>query len=510
MTREDVGNEAASVLERNRPMKSIFAKTNPAVEHVFEQAGHPSKVMCVPLDYAKRTHTALVCNGSGMQLKKPFHVHNNPEGLEFLIQITEGLCRKHAIRREHVIFAGEDCGSFCLNFIHALAQKGRLLLGVNPSAAAEERENKNASTDELDLLGIASLVINKKQGRTISGEHGSAAVVRKLTRYRNSLIKSHCASAHRIHAIVDQLLPGFLNERLSGLTPFSRASLWLMSERFSPRQVRARRRDILIRKLHGLCVTDAEKTADHIRQLADSCLPPPESLCESLQVSLTHEVAIYQSLADSIAQIHQRIARALAPTPGAMLCTVPGIGITLGSGLYAQIADPPRQRTVEQLASYAGIVDRLKQTGGPEGEAHSRGRSRRGHRVLKRLIVDIALKMGQYGHEELKTDYSRREALGQDVRFTMARRMLRICHHLIQHTDFFVPPSLLRNATREQLRTYYSQAWNPMLVKWRNAGAILQAFAPGTPLEEWRCTLNERYDLSLSKKSPQAADLRQG
>lgn len=489
-------------------MKSIFTKTNPQVEHVFEEAGQPSKVMCVPLDYAKRSHTALVCNGSGMQLKKPFHVHNDPEGIDFLLNITDGLCRKHSIRREHVIFAGEDCGSFCLNFTHALAQKGRLLLGVNARDAAGERENKNASTDELDLLGIASLIINKKQGRTIGDDHSSAAVLRKLTHHRNSVVKSHSASAHRIHAMVDQLLPGFLNDKQSGLTSFSKASLWLMSERFSPRQIRSRRRDVLLRKLRSLGVSNAAETVDRLRHLADSCLPPPASLCESLQTSLSHEIAIYQSLEGSLAQMRQQIARALAPTPGAMLCTVPGLSIVLSSGLYAEIGDPTRQRSVEQLASYAGIVDRLKQTGGPDGEARSKGRSRRGHRVLKRLVVDIALKMGQYGHPELKADYSRREALGQDVRFTMARRMLRICNHLIQHTDFFVPPSLLKDASCEQLRAYYSQAWPRMLIKWRDAGAIQQAFAPGAPLEQWRMMLNDRYDLSLSKKSPQVAELR--
>jgi len=48
-----------------------------------------------------------------------------------------------------------------------------------------------------------------------------------------------------------------------------------------------------------------------------------------------------------------------------------------------------------------------------------------------------------------------------------------------------------------------------MLIKWRNAGAILHAFAPGAPLEEWRLMLNELHGLNLSKKSPQAWQLRQ-
>lgn len=81
-----------------------------------------------------------------------------------MIKIADGMCRKHHIRKKHVIFAGEDCGGFCFNFVHALAARGRLVIGVNSHEAAKERENQNASTDELDLRGIAAVVINKKRG----------------------------------------------------------------------------------------------------------------------------------------------------------------------------------------------------------------------------------------------------------------------------------------------------------------------------------------------------------
>ena len=120
-----------------------------------------------------------------------------------------------------------------------------------------------------------------------------------------------------------------------------------------------------------------------------------------------------------------------------------------------------------------------------------------------------ALKMGQYGHAELKADYQRRENEGQDPRLTMGRRVLRICAHLIRHTDFFVPPSLLRDGEYDARRDYYARAWDKVLIKWRDAAAIQQAFAEGTPLEQGRTLLNERYSLKLGKLSPQYDRLRQ-
>ena len=491
-------------------MKSIFRRKNPAIEKIFQAAGTPKKVMCVPIDYAKRQHTALVCNGEGAQLRGPFNLHNTPAGVDFVEEIIAGLCRKHRIRKAHVFFGGEDCSAIAFNFIHAMLQRGYLGIGLNARDAAVERENQVASTDKLDLLGIASLLITKQWGRTLTAEYSAARILRDLTHHRAALTKASTASAYRIHHLVDQLMPGFLDPKQSPLTPFSKPSLWLMSQSFSPRGLLARKSDKLVEHLSLMMVREPAAKVTRLKALARAVLPPPPSLCEILQSNLTHEVSVYEHLEGCIHATDQDIARRLATTPGAMLTTVQGIGTTLAAALYAEIGDPARQRCLRQACSYAGLVARLKQTGGPDKEAENRGRARRACVPLKRCILDIALKVGQFGDAELQADYRRREHVGQDPRLTMGRRMLRICTHLIRHTDFFLPPSLLRADTpREARRDYYARAWDKVLIKWRDAAAIQQAFAIGTPLEQWRQLLNERYDLKLGKTSPQYERLRQ-
>ena len=489
-------------------MNSIFQRANPAIEKVFAEAGSPKKVMCVPIDYAKKQHTALVCNGEGMQLRGVFNIHNTADGVAFLEDIIKGLCKKHSIRKPHVFFGGEDCTAFCYNFIYALLEKKYLGIGINAGEGAEARQNQIASTDKLDLLGIASVLINKKRGRTLSTEFGQARLMRELTHQRDSLVKAHSASSLRIHHWVDQLMPGFLNAKQSGLEPFSAACLWLMSQHFSPRQLLARKSDVLAEKLRLFMLQNTDAKVAQLKQLARSTLPPPAALCETLQDNLAREVALYQHLNGTLHGLNQQIARRLAVTPGAMLTTAPGIGITLASGLYAEIGEPARQRNIASMAAYAGLVSRLKQTGGPDNPARSLGRSRRACIPLKHRILDIALSVGQYGAEELQSDYRRRVEAHQDARFTMGRRMLRICMHLVQHQDFFLPPSLLSENATEERKAYYVKVWDQILIKWRNAGAIQQAFADGTPLEQWRTMLNTLYKLNLSKLSPQYDRLR--
>jgi transposase len=492
-----------------RPVNSIFQRKNPAIENVFVEAGSPKKVMCIPMDYAKRQHTALVCNGEGSQLRGAFNVFNNPAGVGFLEDIIAGLCRKHSIRKKHVFFGGEDCSAIAFNFIHAMLQKGYLGIGLNARDAALERENQVASTDKLDLLGIASLLVNKKRGRTLSAEYSDARVLRELTHHRTALVKARTASAYRIHHLVDQLLPGFLDEKQSGLTPFSKPCLWVMGQNFSPRQLLARKSEVMAEKLRLFMVQDAEGKVARLKELARSALPPPAALCATLQINMGHEVSVYEHLEECIHDVEKSVAHHLAPTPGAMLTTVPGIGITLAAELYAELGDPARQRCLKRLSSYAGLVARLKQTGGPDKEAQTRGRSRRACVPLKRCVMDIALKVGQYGHPELKSDYQRREAGGQDARLTFGRRMLRIAVHLIRTMDFFLPPSLLHDSDRELRREYYARAWDKVLIKWRDRSSIQQALADGTPLEQWRQMFNEAYNLELSKLSPQYDRLRQ-
>jgi transposase len=490
-------------------MNSIFQRANPAIEKIFRDAGSPKKVMCVPIDYAKRQHTALVCNGKGEQLHGVFHIHNTPAGVEFVEDIIRGLCKKHSIPKANVFFGGEDCSAIAFNFIHAMLQKGYVGIGLNARDAAAERENQVASTDKLDLLGIASMLVNKKHGRTLTVDYSDARVLRELTHHRGALVKAHTASAYRIHHLVDQLLPGFLDEKHSGLTPFSQPSLWVMSQKFSPKQILARKSDVMAEKLRLFMVREPDKKVSQLKELARNVLPPPAALCSTLQINMTHETSVYEHISGCIHDVNKAIAHQLAPTPGAMLTTVPGIGITLAAALYAEIGDPNRDRCLKRMSSYAGLVARLKQTGGPDKEAWTQGRSRRACVPLKRCIMDVALKVGQYGHDELKVDYQRRVNEGQDPRLTMGRRMLRICTHLVRESDFFLPPSLQGSGALDARREYYARAWDKVLIKWRDRSAIKQALADDTPLEQWRVMLNELYNLNLSNISPQYDRLRQ-
>ena len=373
-------------MKKSTATPSIFKNRNPDLVKMFEEAGHPCKVMCVGLDYAKATHTVLIANGEGQELKEVLDVRNTPEGVSFLLGEVDRLCKKHGIEKTHVCFGGEDCGGFANNFIYALNAAGHRVVGVNAKDAKGQRENYQASTDKLDLLGILKMLLDKR-GVTRAAAVEGHGVLQKLTRHRNGLTISQTSVSNRIHDLVDQLSPGFLDEKKSGIPPFSKASLLLMEERFSAHRLAKRERGALVKKLKAAGLQLAEGKACQLQTYAASALGCDPLLAGALQSALSDEVRLYRTLSDCISQSDKEIALRLAGCPGALLTATRGTGIVLAAGVYSELSSSAPSKAIRRSVSYAGIVPRTEQTGGPDKPAIQIHVSRRCNHRLKMCIL---------------------------------------------------------------------------------------------------------------------------
>jgi transposase len=478
---------------KNHP---VFKHVNQDIYEIFDRAEHPQKVLIVALDYAKQTHKALICSGAGASLKAPFDVENTPEGLRFLQKQIEASMRRHAIPARQVIIGGEDCGSFSLNFVHALGRMGYLVIGVHAKEAKKQRENYQASTDKLDLLGIVKMLLDRR-GSTRSRKISAQNSLRNITRHRAAMVRNKTALSNRIHSLVDQVFPGFLDESKSGIPPFSPAACGLMRDRFSPAHFRRRKLKALSKELQKYGLKEPEKKAAQLLAYAGEVLEAPPELVGTLQSSLRNETLLYKGLLDCIEQIEKEIALLLAPTPGALLTTIKGTGITLAAGVSAEIGPMAFQNSLRRLTSYAGIVPRVKQTGGPQKEASHGTVSKRCNRILKNYIVQCGCHLGQHGPDDLREDHHRRTSNGQHADFGMARKYLRIASYLMRYGQVYLPHELRKHAEREDLKAYYLEQWPVWRKKWEKTGALTQAFSPENPLGIWRIAIQEIYEIRL-------------
>lgn len=478
--------------------RTIYQNQSQELLHLFEEAGNNAKVMCVPIDYAKNEHVVMFCNGHGDVLRKPFSVKNSPEGVKYLTDQVARSCRHRQINQKHVFFGGEDVGSYADNFVTTLRSDGWLSAGVNSHDAKKQRENLQASTDRLDLMGIATMLLNRR-ANCCPAQSGIYLNLRTLVRHRRQLVDMTTEVRNRIHTVVDRLFPGFLDERKIGILPFSKSSLWLMENRFSVPQIRRRRRSTLINGLRRLGTKKPESAAAKLQQNATQVLNPPEEYIATLQLSIAQHVKHFRCLQESVGQLEREIAVNLAQTQGAFLTSIRGIGIILAAGTTAEIGNPYKQKPLNNLVSYAGIIPRIKQTGGPQGETYTGQVAKRCNRILKNYVVQSASHFGLHGPEDLMLDYKRRDAAGQHADFGIARRYLRMAMCLMRTSQTYLPRHLRQPGVKQEERAgYYLTTWPYLHGKWQKLGAIEAAFAKDRPLGQWRNMVQDFYEIKLT------------
>lgn len=489
----------------SNPTKSVYRKQSIQIRTVFEKASSPRKVLCVALDYAKSKHVALCCDGLGDILKKPFTVENSAEGVDFLCKEIQATARRRKISKDTIFLGGEDEPAYVANFTAALTRKGYLVVRVNAREAKEQRENMLASTDNLDLLGISKCLLNRR-GALVSAANKQDPIYRELlelSRQRRNYVRQKTAASNRIHAIADQLFPGFLNNSLSGIAPFKNASLALMKDRFSTTQFARRKQKTLANTLRLHLVRNAEEKAYKLIELAKHALPPNPDRINSLQHSLTGLIDLLECLQNNAEILRQEAATLLATTPYIMLTSIPGISFVLASGIAAELGDPAYLPPTASLCSYAGIVPAVTQTGGPDSAAIHLSTRPRCNRILKDWIVQGSQKIGLCGPPELKSRFTKRNANGQNASYAGARTLLRITRNLVTTQTPYLPPNArCHSASSEEIAQGALETWIKLVAKWRVIPDWQKLLSDENhPMGFWRRVVTELHSVELPLRS---------
>jgi transposase len=476
---------------------SIYSKQNPKIRAILERAGDSRKVLAVALDYAKSKHSALFCNGLGDVLKKPFAIENTKLGLERLLDEVQSTCTRRAIDRQHVFFGGEDRPSYAQNFIDHLCQKGYLVVRVNAWEAKQQRDNHQASTDQLDLRSIAKTMLQQCSYNAVESSQ-TYEQLREKSRCRSYLVGEQTAIKLHIHGYIDRLFPSFLNVKQSGIAPFSPASLALMKDRFSAEQIGRRHLSSLSTELKRHGVAEPDSVAEQVRELARQALSAGAQHVSVWQSSLEQCVGVYEQLEQSILILEKELAHWLAISPAALLTSIRGIGVVLAAGMVGEIGDPAQWRGLRHTCSYVGIIPGVEQTGGPDKPAYTTGVKRRCNRRAKNWVVQAGSHLGTQGPNPLHEQYRQLLENGQHADFVISRRLLRISKDLMRRGAVYRPKELLDpNTPTQKLADYYQQLWPTLLDKWAGLVSWDHLFSPQNPLGQWRQMVQELYHLSL-------------
>lgn len=482
---------------------SIYRGQSARLNSLYQRAGDPRKVLCVAFDYAKSKHLALCCDGNGEILRKPFPVENNRAGVDFLIEAVETTAGRRKIPREHVFLGGEDEPPYVSNFLAALRGEGFLVMRVNAFQAKHNRSDHHASTDAIDLLGVAHTLISRRARDTEPACESVYQHLRELTRYRRTLVRQQTACRNRIHAIADQLFPGFLDAARSGIGSFTEACLALMEDRFSAPEIARRRHSSLSSTLCRHGIRDADEAAARLIELARQALPPDAPRVPTLQRTLAAAVDLHRCLHRNALELRKEAAQSLATTPYALLTSIPGIGFVLAAGLAGELGPPAARRTLDQTCGYAGIVPRTYQSGGPDKPAVQGKTGPRCNRILKDWTVQGAMKLRLYGPPEIKDRIIRWNHNGQHGVYAAARRYLRLALTLTRNgMPYLSPPARAIDPDPAELEAGVRATWEVLVRKWRTVPGGLDLITDEeNPVGFWRCIVRELHGVRLPRGS---------
>jgi hypothetical protein len=238
--------------------------------------------------------------------------------------------------------------------------------------------------------------------------------------------------------------------------------------------------------------------AAKLKDLAKGALPPAPEQTVLLQRTLSQLVGIYRGLQGSISAMDRELAYWLARTPGALLTSIGGIGITLAAGWMAELGPPSQWRAVRRMCSYAGVVSKTKQTGGPDKEPVAGYVQQRCNKRLKNVVLQAVEKVRQYGPEDLRRTAQELEARGSHTEFALAKRLVRLSKYLVLSGTIYRPKALMAAETaKEDLVLYYQHTWDKLLQKWKGKADLKDVFAPQHSLGQWRKMAQELYALQL-------------
>lgn len=480
--------------------RTIYGQRCQLAAECFTRAGGPGKMLIVPIDLAKSEHVAAFCLGTGEYVTKSFVVHNTPAGIEYLLGRVAGICRQRGIAHNNVLIGAEDPAEYAFNFVHGIRLHNYPFLRVNAAEAATLRNNSRAVSDKLALDGIAQALI-RQRGRSMEHFDEIYSALKSAARSRRRLVTLETAWKNRIHRSVEILFPSFLNESESSLAPFLGASLGLMSADFSSIRIRRMRPETLAKRLHRHGAQKPQETALRLKALAERVLAPAPALIPYESASLATKVQILQSVRAGIAMETNQMARCLAQTPGFVITSIPGIGVVLAAHIMAEYGCPDGWPEADCMASYAGIVPRLKQSGGPSKPAVVGHLPIDANRILKDYLLQSSYHTGTTGSHRLRDHYQRVQNRDGRERLSTAKLLVRIIRKMVKSESVYLPAELLhpgRELPRGYLAGIYSETARTLDRKWK--GYDLSGINPEMNLLlKWKEAVNEITKLNYQQ-----------
>jgi len=445
--------------------------------------GNSLKLIIVA-DCAKEEHVVNIFNSSSGEFlyKKALVVKNSLKGFSYLLERVETSLSKYQLKPSNIDFVLEDPASYSQNFIYYLQKEGFNVNYVNAQQASYYRQNNRASSDTLDLDGIVRAALMGQVYKTNKANEVYTRL-KECSRERARLIKAQSAHKNILINQVDQIFPRFLSQVKSGIQPFSKGCIELMLHKdFSAHLFLKASNKKLTRIISGAGLSQPPVIIEKLKALSAEILDIntfEPAVFQMRKERLISQLKMFKSRQDCIKLEEKYMAELLQQTPYALLTSIVGAGIVTISTIAGELGNIGNWRTIDQIASYAGVVPRQKQSGGSGKAPVVTSSPKAANRYLKNAlmtIVDVARKNQHPSYRELsmvhplKVHFDKVSLRNGSSYTSTAKKLIRIMMAILRQQTIYLPD--IKTTTPQNYATWIEAGNNKMLQKWQLAGII--------------------------------------
>ena len=371
------------------------------------------------VDIAKMDHVIDAVDESGDQVAKAMSFKNSEAGFERCVAWLEGVAEDPA----DVAVAMEATGHYWMACFTYLTARGYAVVVVNPVHVKAVRKIKNLSgvkNDRIDAWLIAeTLRIGEYDPTRLATDEVQS--LKTLTRYRQSIRDSIAEAKTKATCLMDSYFPEY-----AGLFSdmFGAASTAVLARACVPSEVSKMRTSTLARLM---------SEASRGRLGADKAAELKAAARSSVGIRLGEGAAAFEirEYVDLVGLLEAKAARAdaqIAELLGRiepLVLTIPGISVTLGAQIVAEIGDVRRFRNAASIVKYAGLNSGVSQSG--QFEADGEPITKGGSPYLRRAMW-LAADAARRFDPKLREFYEKKRAEGKCHRVAVTAVARKLCH----------------------------------------------------------------------------------
>lgn len=378
----------------------------------------------VGIDVAKSKHDCFIADQSGNPLEKPFSFPNSNPGFLKLMSLI------HLHADDGNVKVGlEATGHYSRNLLHFLSQQNVQVFLVNPLQTSLFRKSsslRKAKTDPIDARALVKLLIAEPDLKPYSPVSYTMDGLKSLTRYRFRCVRARAKAKATLSRIVVQIFP-----ELENLVPSIHCRYIYSLLKAYPDVGKLAKASIasLTRP-----ITKASRNR-YGRQMAKKI---QQSARESIGYTTIGEQQELQDIMETIERWDERIKEIdkviekECKDMASPLLSIPGIGLTTGASIFAELGNFARFSNADKALAYAGMVPSIYQSG-QYTSSHAKI-EKRGSRYLRYALYNAAASVIRY-NAKFKEYAGKKKQEGKHyfvVLIHVARKLLRVMMHLMK------------------------------------------------------------------------------